>query len=190
MNVIEKHLPDYCVNGQPLKSIDGLVIHYISAINVDPEKKYDVDTNYQLFKDLNRDSMFRDKFLLDDREKRYYASAHYVIDRDGIVYEFVPVEKEAYHAGKSVMHDRKWCNNFTVGIELIGTDTSGFTDEQYINCGQLCATLMSKYDIPYDNIMGHDQVSPTRKKDPSGEYGGSGKNFDWGRMRQMLENVN
>ena len=102
------------------------------------------------------------------------ASSHFFIRRDGELIQFVSCLKRAWHAGLSNWRGRERCNDFSIGIELEGTDDLPFTDEQYGNLGRLTRALIATY--PIQDIVGHSDVSPGRKTDP-------GNCFDWARFR-------
>lgn len=106
----------------------------------------------------------------------YGVSAHYIIDREGRISEFVPPTRLAFHAGKSKMPDpadgRESVNNFSIGIELLGSENSGFTELQYQSLRALISLLKSKFSIKH--IVGHSDIAPGRKIDPIG--------FDWSRL--------
>lgn len=184
-----KQLPKFCASGRSLTP-EGVVIHYFSCKNVDPERQFDLSACRNLMIDLNRPKDEREHYLLGDRDpkKRLYASAHIFIGRAGEVWKLVDFDKQAYHAGRSLLNDRSNCNRWTLGIELIGTNTSGFTDAQY----QALITLLNGVQFDIDNnIAGHDQVRhaaikagqrAAKKYDPSGRSDGTGDNFDWGRV--------
>ena len=110
------------------------------------------------------------------------VSSHLLIHRDGSVIQFVPFDKRAWHAGESVFRDRSDCNDFSVGIELEGTDDSAFQTIQYQVLAEVCRLLISRYKIPEHDIVGHSEIAPGRKTDP-------GPFFDWDKFRKMLRNV-
>ena len=97
-------------------------------------------------------------------------SAHFYIRRDGRVVQFVGCDQRAWHAGQSCWCERDNCNDYSVGIELEGSDTQAFTTEQYAALWPLLDALRSRY--PIDAIVGHSDVAPGRKTDP-------GLHFDW-----------
>ena len=104
--------------------------------------------------------------------KIYKVAAHYLIARDGKIYQTAPREAIAYHAGVSQMPDgRTNANDFSVGIELIYTKEETPTETQYESLSQLVNYLQKEYDIPAKNILGHKDIAPGRKDDPW--------NFDW-----------
>jgi AmpD protein len=105
------------------------------------------------------------------------VSAHFLIRRDGELLQFVPCGQRAWHAGESSWRGRARCNDFSVGIELEGTDDVPFTDRQYERLAQLTGALQDVYTIA--DIVGHSDIAPGRKTDP-------GPCFDWTRFRKML----
>lgn len=107
------------------------------------------------------------------------VSAHFFIQRTGHVKQFVPIDKRAWHAGVSQFGERQGCNDFSIGIELEGTDTEAYTDAQYLSLKQLTLCLMRETAITLDAIVGHCDIAPGRKTDP-------GPSFDWQRYRQLL----
>ncbi|MDR2365797.1 MAG: 1,6-anhydro-N-acetylmuramyl-L-alanine amidase AmpD [Zoogloeaceae bacterium] len=98
------------------------------------------------------------------------VSAHFFIRRDGALTQFVSTEKRAWHAGKSRWKDRENCNDFSIGVELEGSDRQAFTAAQYAALWPLVAALCAHY--PIRAIAGHEHIAPGRKTDP-GPY------FDW-----------
>lgn len=105
------------------------------------------------------------------------VSAHFFIRRDGETIQFVPCEKRAWHAGESCWQGRSRCNDFSIGIELEGSDTMPFTDTQYEALAVLTRALQKTY--PITDIVGHSDIAPARKTDP-------GPCFDWDRYRTGL----
>ena len=117
---------------------------------------------------------------LDPTAHPYYASiadlkvsAHFFIRRDGAVLQFVPCTLRAWHAGASRWRERERCNDFSIGIELEGSDELPFTDAQYTQLVPLIQALQTSY--PIADITGHADIAPGRKTDP-GPY------FDWARL--------
>lgn len=109
------------------------------------------------------------------------VSAHILVRRDGELIQFVPFHRRAWHAGESCFQDRKRCNDFSVGIELEGTDTDPYTDSQYEQLAELIACLMRHYPgITPERITGHSDIAPQRKTDP-------GPAFAWAKLRHELE---
>ncbi|HTT10155.1 MAG TPA: 1,6-anhydro-N-acetylmuramyl-L-alanine amidase AmpD [Burkholderiaceae bacterium] len=101
-------------------------------------------------------------------------STHFFIDRAGDMIQFVPTADRAWHAGISSFESRPSCNDFSLGIELEGTDFIPFTDAQYRSLCELVVTLRAAH--PLRAIRGHSEVAADRKTDP-GPY------FDWARLR-------
>lgn len=111
------------------------------------------------------------------------VSAHFVIDRKGKLYQFVACDDRAWHAGISCWQGRENCNDFSIGIELIGDQSEPFTRAQYRECARLCHTLMQRYpDIEVSRIVGHQDIAPGRKWDP-------GRQWDWRRFRCSLSHI-
>ena len=195
--MFSKALPAYCSSGKALEPA-GVVIHYFSAKNVDPDNAYDLETCRRLFLDLNRPRAEREWFMLEGNwpEKRMHASAHILIGRDGTIWKLIEYDKQAYHAGKSVLNGRINCNGWTLGVELVGKSDSGFEDEQYEALAGLLRLFCTNYEIPRDSIAGHDTVRRNAieagmrakpKYDPSGQSDGLGDNFDWALAYELLD---
>jgi AmpD protein len=155
-------------NDRPVdEDISLLVIHSISL----PPKKYNTDHIERFF--LNE---------LDFSSHNFYknidgmkVSAHVLIKRNGEVIQFVPFHKRAWHAGVSSYKGKNDCNNFSIGIELEGSDDDIFEDIQYEKLSLITSLLITEYDlITKDNIKGHSDIAPERKTDP-------GVLFDWDR---------
>lgn len=108
------------------------------------------------------------------------VSSHLLIRRDGELIQYVPLEKRAWHAGQSEFEGRSPCNDFSIGIELEGTDDSPYSDEQYATLAHITQQIMQHYPaITPQRITGHSDIAPGRKTDP-------GPAFDWERFRRML----
>jgi len=109
------------------------------------------------------------------------VSAHLLIRRDGELVQYVPLDKRAWHAGVSCFEGRERCNDFSIGIELEGTDDSPYTEFQYACLARVTRALMRRYpDISPQQIVGHADIAPGRKTDP-------GSGFDWAFFRRMLQ---
>jgi AmpD protein len=102
------------------------------------------------------------------------VSAHFLIRRDGAVVQFVPTLARAWHAGLSRFNGRERCNDFSVGIELEGSDVADFCDAQYTSLAHLAHALSLRH--PISDVRGHEHIAPGRKTDP-------GPHFDWHRFR-------
>lgn len=154
--------------------IDTLVIHYISAINTCPDNMFSID---ECIKILNE----------------YEYSAHVIIDREGIIYKLIDYSYRAYHSGKSLMpypDNRENVNNFSIGVELIATAKSGFTDEQYHTLNWLIENDIHGNAYKVNKFVGHEDISGDRavekgirtkenKKVDPGEF------FDWKRLKYI-----
>ena len=155
-------------NDRPFdEDISLLVIHSISL----PPKTYNTDHIERFF--LNK---------LDFTSHSFYkkidgmkVSAHVLIKRNGEIIQFVPFDKRAWHAGVSSYNGKNDCNNFSIGIELEGSEDDIFEDIQYEQLSLITSLLITEYDlITKDNIKGHSDIAPERKTDP-------GVLFDWDR---------
>lgn len=102
------------------------------------------------------------------------VSAHFLVRRDGRVIQFVGCDRRAWHAGQSAWQGRENCNDYSIGIELEGSDGQPFTLAQYAALWPLLARLRQRY--PITGLAGHSHVAPGRKTDP-GPY------FDWAAAR-------
>lgn len=149
--------------------INLLVIHNISL----PPDEFSGDGVIELF--TNR---------LDPTAHPYYqtlrdlkVSAHFFIRRDGEIIQFVACSKRAWHAGASSWQGKSQCNDFSIGVELEGSDATPFTDAQYTVLTALSRVLQQAY--PIADIVGHCDIAAGRKTDP-------GPHFDWERYRSAL----
>jgi AmpD protein len=108
------------------------------------------------------------------------VSSHFLIRRDGELIQFVPCTKRAWHAGQSEWRGRGRCNDFSIGVELEGTDERPFEDSQYIVLADLTRALERAH--PIRDRVGHADIAspPGRKTDP-------GPHFDWARFRRLLD---
>ncbi len=109
------------------------------------------------------------------------VSAHALIRRDGQIVQYVPFGERAWHAGQSSYRGRTACNDFSIGVELEGTDETPYTDAQYQALAALTVALLAAYpSLSAQAIAGHSDVAPGRKTDP-------GPAFDWARLRALLD---
>ncbi len=109
------------------------------------------------------------------------VSSHLLIKRDGVVIQFVPFNKRAWHAGVSNFEGREACNDFSIGIELEGADDIPFTKAQYKSLVEVSKVIMEHYPlINKRRIRGHSDIAPGRKTDPGGF-------FDWGGYLSCLK---
>jgi AmpD protein len=108
------------------------------------------------------------------------VSSHLVIERDGAVTQYVRFTERAWHAGKSSYQGRDACNDFSVGVELEGSDTLPYEAAQYAALAAVVAALCAAYPrLSADRLVGHSDIAPGRKTDP-------GPAFDWPRARRLI----
>jgi len=110
------------------------------------------------------------------RLRGLHVSAHFLVRRDGDIVQFVSTFKRAWHAGVSQYGGRERCNDFSIGIELEGTDTVPYTEAQYDAISVLTQVLRSRH--PLSAVRGHEHIAPGRKTDP-------GAAFDWLRYARQ-----
>ncbi len=109
------------------------------------------------------------------------VSAHFFIDRNGFIRQFVSTNSRAWHAGVSRFKNRTRCNDFSIGIELEGCDTEPFEQAQYRALTELIAAIVKRYPtIQY--VTGHKDIAPGRKTDP-------GPFFNWTQLMERLKSV-
>ena len=167
-----RHCPSPNFNQRPAGEVSLLVIHNISL----PPGQFATGKVQEFFQ--NR---------LDAAENSYFegivdlrVSAHFLIERDGTVTQFVSCLERAWHAGVSSFEGRDTCNDFSLGIELEGTDDLPFTEAQYTALIGLTLQLRAAYPaITSQRICGHSDIAPGRKTDP-------GPAFDWRRFRAAV----
>lgn len=147
-----------------------LVLHNISL----PPGVFDGDAIIDFF--LNRLDYAAHPWFENIRGLR--VSAHFLIRRDGMIVQFVPTCLRAWHAGASCFSGRERCNDFSVGIEIEGTDDQPFTDPQYLSLRRLTAAVRMRH--PISDVRGHEHIAPGRKTDP-------GSFFDWTRFAREGE---
>jgi len=179
---MENYLPDDCYNSKFHIKTKGIGLHFVSAINVDPDNAFDLQAIWNLLFDLNRAWDTRLYYPMPEMMGRAYASYHSIIGRDGTEWIIVPEGLKAYHAGRSKWLDRHDCNSWMYGIGLAGTLTSGFTNAQYETVAKRSIKLMKEYKFEENAIAGHEQMSPERKKDPGIAIG----NFDLNKFHNLL----
>ncbi len=109
------------------------------------------------------------------------VSSHYLIRRTGELVQYVSCNDRAWHAGVSVYEGRSNCNDFSIGIELEGTDATAYEPVQYRVLADLILTLCDAYpSLSIERLTGHSDIAPGRKTDP-------GIAFDWPRLRALLK---
>ena len=150
-------------------AVDLIVVHSISL----PPGEYGGHQVQQLFTNQ-----------LDWEQHPYFqsirgleVSAHFYIERNGELWQFVSCDQRAWHAGASSHQGRDNCNDFSVGIELEGLEGELFEAPQYETLAVLCAALGQAYGI--EHIAGHEHIAPGRKSDP-------GIGFDWTGFQRQL----
>lgn len=161
-----RHEPSPNFDARPPVPVELLVIHNISL----PPGEFGSGDIFALFG--NRLDPQRHPFYLEIKDLK--VSAHFVVERDGCITQCVSIHERAWHAGVSVWRGRQRCNDFSVGIELEGTDDRPFADAQYAALERLAGQLVSA--LPLRAAVGHSDIAPGRKTDP-GPY------FDWSRLR-------
>lgn len=161
-----RRLPSPNCDARPEGSaIELIVIHNISL----PPGVFDGDAVIDLF--TNRLDWDAHPYFQGIRGLK--VSAHFFIRRDGSLIQFVPCTQRAWHAGASNWHGCERCNDFSIGIELEGSDDLPFTDAQYAALIPLVRQLKQTY--PIAAVVGHSDIAPGRKTDP-------GPHFDWQRL--------
>jgi len=154
-------------------AIDTVIIHGISL----PPGTFGGDVISQFF----CGKLDFDAYSALDWLRELRASAHILIKRTGEIVQFVPFNKRAWHAGVSQFEGRTHCNDFSIGIELEGTDSTPYEMIQYIRLSALVRLLMQHYtNIRHQRIVGHSDVAPGRKTDP-GPY------FNWDVFRGLIK---
>lgn len=156
----------------PGSAVEVLVIHNISM----PPGDYgggDIERLFCNALDFNAHPFYR-------TIQGLKVSSHLLIRRDGEVVQFVPFHQRAWHAGASRWQGRERVNDFSIGIEMEGTDETPYEDIQYQVLVQVTRVLMQAYPgITREHIVGHADISPGRKTDP-------GPFFDWPRYRAAI----
>jgi len=108
------------------------------------------------------------------------VSSHLLITREGSITQFVPFHQRAWHAGESRFQGRAQCNDFSIGIELEGTDDTLYEKVQYEQLVAIIRVLQKAYPrITRERVVGHSDIAPGRKTDP-------GKSFDWRYLDCLL----
>ena len=155
-----KQSPSANQNNRPTDIISLVVIHNISL----PPNDFDNDYIEQFFTNqLDFDAHPYFKTIKDIQ-----VSAHLLIKRDGLVIQFVPFDKRAWHAGDSSFNGQDNCNDFSIGIELEGTDNIAYESVQYQSLNTILKSLKSVY--PIQAVVGHSDIAPGRKTDPGDAF--------------------
>ncbi len=165
-NYIESH---NCEDRPDHSIIDSIIIHCISL----PENEYNNNNVINFFTnklDINLHDSFKEL-------KNTKVSSHLFIKRHGELIQFVPLDKKAWHAGKSEYMNRENFNDFSIGIEMEGSVHDSYTDEQYLTLKNTINELKKLFpSIQDSNILGHSDIAPGRKTDP-------GKYFLWDKIK-------
>jgi len=155
--------------------IDLLVIHNISL----PPGQY----GGQCIRDFFCNQLDCDAHPYFEQLREMHVSSHLLIERDGTLLQFVSFDERAWHAGQSSFDGVADCNNYSIGIELEGTDQAAYTDAQYTSLARVSAQLMQVYPaITANRITGHCDIAPGRKTDP-------GEAFDWSLLHERIKGV-
>lgn len=160
-------------NERPSSEVSLVVVHNISL----PAGEFGTGCVEDLFKgclDCSRHETFADLEGL-------HVSSHFYIDRNGALTQFVSCADRAWHAGVSSFEGRENCNDFSVGIELEGSDYVPFEEAQYRTLRELIEALSEAY--PISAVAGHSDIAPGRKTDP-------GPFFEWDRLKEGNEMKN
>ncbi len=170
-NTIKKKSPNF--DNRTSDEVSLLVIHNISL----PPNKFGGDWISDFFLnqlDISADPAFQEIATLQ-------VSAHFLIRREGQIIQFVALNKRAWHAGVSSFKGREACNDYSIGIELEGTDEIPYTPIQYQQLAVLTQQIMTLYpEIIPQRIVGHCDIAPQRKTDP-------GQSFDWTHYFTLLK---
>lgn len=108
------------------------------------------------------------------------VSAHFLIRRGGTLLQFVACDRRAWHAGVSVWDGQERCNDYSIGVELEGTDHLSYTEAQYRQLARLTGEILVRY--PIADVVGHSEIAPGRKTDP-------GPGFSWATYLARLTRV-
>lgn len=167
-----RHCPSAHCNERPQGEISLLVLHNISL----PPGQFGTGKVQEFFTSgLNASEHAYFAGIVDMR-----VSAHFFIERDGQISQFVSCLRRAWHAGVSSFAGRDNCNDFSLGIELEGTDDLPYSEAQYDALLALVQQLLAAYPaLSVERICGHCDIAPGRKTDP-------GPAFDWPRLRTAL----
>ena len=158
--------PSINYNDRPNGEISLVVIHNISL----PPGEFNNPYIEQFFTnqlDFNAHPYFK-------TIQNLQVSVHLLIKRDGSIIQFIPFDKRAWHAGESSFNGQDNCNDFSIGIELEGTDNLNYEAVQYQSLKTTLKQLKNYY--PVQNIVGHSDIAPGRKTDP-------GEAFNWGEIK-------
>ena len=170
-NIKFLHSPNF--NERPKNSIISLIV--IHSISLPPN----------VYGNEYVEDFFMNKLKISDHDyfdeiKDLKVSSHLYIKRTGEIIQFVPFNMRAWHAGDSSYRGVRDCNNYSIGIELEGTDRDNFSNNQYEKLIEISKQIIKNYpEINKDKIVGHSEISPGRKTDP-------GHKFEWDRYLNAL----
>ncbi|MBF2720246.1 1,6-anhydro-N-acetylmuramyl-L-alanine amidase AmpD [Psychrobacter sp. NG254] len=158
-------------------SIDAIIIHNISL----PPNEFGAcgTDGLPYVKALFTNQLDWDAHPYFQTIKGAEVSAHLFIERDGTITQFVNFNERAWHAGRSSYLGRPECNDYSIGIELEGSDFVSFTAPQYETLAKVVSAIYVAYPKTRRHLTGHSDIAPGRKTDP-GDY------FEWSRLRQLI----
>ncbi|VEG13919.1 1,6-anhydro-N-acetylmuramyl-L-alanine amidase AmpD [Moraxella cuniculi] len=169
--------PNFNARPADFGEISAIIIHNISLPPAQFNQSDGTGTHYVK-------AFFQNKLIATNHP--YFAeictlqvSAHLFIERDGTVTQFVNFNDRAWHAGISSYLGRANCNDFSIGIELEGTDHQDYEEIQYEVLSQIIVAIYHAYPATRRQLAGHSDIAPNRKTDP-------GKHFDWQKLRSMV----
>lgn len=163
-------------NERPTSAVTDLIVLHAISLPAGQFESQHVETFFMGELDTGADPSFAE--LAD-----VCVSAHFVVDRKGSITQFVPVSKRAWHAGESSWKGRDNCNDYSIGIEMIGDEKQPFTQAQYCETARLCRVLMKRFpEMSRQRIVGHQDVAPTRKWDP-------GQQWEWAKFHRSLSRI-
>lgn len=176
-NIIHKPSPHFTPKDKMTlenitESINLLVVHNISL----PPGQFGGEYITDFF--LGQLNVNADPYFQEIHQLR--VSAHCMINRVGVITQYVSFNDKAWHAGVSKYLGKEQCNDFSIGIELEGTDDIPYTEQQYRQLAKVAFSLKQTYPLICHNIVGHCDIAPERKTDP-------GPSFDWGYFQQCLQ---
>ena len=169
------------VNKRPQNtSIDTIVIHNISL----PPSEFGAcgADGIHYVKALFTNQLDWDAHPYFQTIKGAEVSAHLFIERDGTITQFVNFNERAWHAGRSSYFGRAECNDYSIGIELEGSDFVPFSAAQYAALAKAIVAIYDAYPKTRRHLTGHSDIAPGRKTDP-GDY------FEWTKLRQMVASL-
>lgn len=166
-----QHIPSPFYNQRPQNEVSLIVVHNISLPLGEFGKPY-IEQLFTGTLNCQAHPSFSDLLGLE-------VSSHFLIQRSGLIQQFVSIDSRAWHAGVSCFQGKDNCNDYSVGIELEGSDFVPFTEAQYRSLIQLSEDLLLHYALDANHIVGHSDIAPGRKTDP-------GPFFDWEKLRKAL----